>query len=453
MAADEPAALAAELARAGFDVLAGTLSADGLDVIASERERTALCAFGLTPVLVEEGRPFREIARAGGEEGAVPSGYPDLAAIEAALADAALAHPGLCRFYDLTATYGVPPTHEGRHLVAVKVSDDVGAEEDEPACLIVAAHHSRELVTPVIALEVLARLLSLYGTDPVVTQAVDENEIWIAPLWNPDGYAHVFDVDHFWRKNRRPFTSSFGVDLNRNYDFGWDSACGGSAFEASETFRGPAAASEAETRTMVLFSDDRRFAKVIDLHSSGREVLHGYLCHDHPLAAYLEAEAAALATACSYGGAEREPSAEGEHYEWQLARRGAFAFLIETATAFQPTYASALLEADLVWPGIRGVLAAPVPVRGHVVDARTGAPVAARITLPELVFANGEGSASGGAFGSFGLFLPAGTHALRFSALGYFPEERSVAVPAAGGVALEVALFPRPGPRPGLPSR
>ena len=41
-----------------------------------------------------------------------------------------------------------------------------------------------------------------------------------APIWNPDGYEYVWDVNNMWRTNRKPAGSSFGIDLNRNYDVG-----------------------------------------------------------------------------------------------------------------------------------------------------------------------------------------------------------------------------------------
>jgi len=40
-----------------------------------------------------------------------------------------------------------------------------------------------------------------------------------------------------WRKNRKPNGSSYGVDLNRNYDLGWDNTCSGSSVPASETYK------------------------------------------------------------------------------------------------------------------------------------------------------------------------------------------------------------------------
>ena len=169
------------------------------------------------------------------------------------------------------------------------------------------------------------------------------------------------------------------------------------------------------------WSGRERFAKVIDYHSYGREVLYAYLCLGHPFTSWMQQEAAALSTASGYGGSTRLPSAEGEHPQWQFARMGAYAFLIETHTQFQPSYSSAVSEATLVWPGILSVLERPIPISGHVTDARTGAPLTATIELPNVTFPNGEGNASGGAYGAYHLFLPPGTYDVSFSAPGYLP--------------------------------
>jgi hypothetical protein len=63
--------------------------------------------------------------------------------------------------------------------------------------------------TPIVALDAIQRLTEGYGNDPVVTGLVDNNEIWISPIWNPDGY-------WTWRHNGRPGGT---IDLNRNYPF------------------------------------------------------------------------------------------------------------------------------------------------------------------------------------------------------------------------------------------
>lgn len=121
----------------------------------------------------------------------VPSGYVNLDGIVNRLHEIAAANPSIAQVVDVTTTYGMPATVEGRHLYALKISDTVEVDEDEPAMLIVAAHHAREISTPVIALRAAERLTEGYGTDPQITAAVDGHEIWIAPVWNPDGYSFV----------------------------------------------------------------------------------------------------------------------------------------------------------------------------------------------------------------------------------------------------------------------
>jgi carboxypeptidase T len=345
---------------------------------------------------------------------------------------------------DLTTTYNTPPTVEGRHLYALKISDNVETDEDEPAMLIVSAHHAREISTPVITLAAAERLTSGYGTDERITSAIDGHEIWIAPVWNPDGYSYVFTTDNMWRKNRRVFSSGAGVDQNRNYPQGWSTSCAGSTSVASETYKGPSAASEAETQTMMTWSTRERFAKVIDYHSYGREVLFGYRCLSHPFSSWMQQEAAALSRASGYGGLTRVPSAEGEHPEWQFARMGADAFLIETHEEFQPGYDSAVAEASLVWPGILSVLERPISVSGHVTDAETGTPLAAKIELLNVPFSQGETNASGGLYGAYHMFLPPGTYTARFSAPGYTPAVSAVTVTAASAMVLEISLAVAP---------
>jgi len=298
------------------------------------------------------------------------------------------------------------------------------------------------VITPLLALDAATRLLSGYGTDPQLTAFVDEHEIWIAPVWNPDGYTHCFNADNNWRKNRRDNgDGSFGVDLNRNHAFGWTSPCSGSTVTVSQTYKGVAASSEVETQVMEAFAADRHFAKVLDYHSYGEEVLWGYNCSLHPLVVFMQSEAAALSTASGYFGAERPPSAEGEHYQWQLASFGSHAFLTETQTQFQPTFAEALAEATLVWPGVVWLLDRAMPLSGHVTDACSGAPVVADIEIPGLGLLNGETNTSGGPFGRYHAFLPAGSYTARFSAPGYVTEDHPFDVlSTSSAVVLDVAL-------------
>ena len=440
--------LALQLERQGFDVLEGSVTQEHMELIVSTQSFQALIDAGYALETLAVGRPFREIQAERQADLSVPTGYPDLDEIIAQLASMETNYPNLCQLVDLTETYGTAPTEEGRHLFALKISDNVTVDEDEPAFLMVSTHHAREIVTPVLALYAIDQLVLNYGTDPLITSLVDANEIWIAPVWNPDGYSFVFDTDNMWRKNRRVFPSGIGVDQNRNYPQGWYSPCSGNNDPSSDIFKGPSPAPEAETQTMIAWSMDRQFAKVLDYHSYGREVLHGYACWDHPFDQYLEDKATALSYAAGYGGDHRPPSADGEHYQWQFGKMGALAFLMETQTSFQPTYTVALSEAALVWPGTRWLLQEPIPLQGYVTDAASGLPVEATVTCATVGFEHEESTPTNSRFGRYHAFYPDGWYGFNFVAEDYeshvspdvyvnttFPAHLDVAmVPSLSGV-------------------
>jgi hypothetical protein len=433
-----PAQLARELLGLGLDVVEGSVGDGRLELVVSAAEQTLLEQRGLEPVLLETGAPFAAKAVADG----LLAGYPDLDEVLARLEYAEALYPSLARAVDLTSELGMPPTEEGRHLYALKLSDNVASDEDEPAALVLACQHAREVVTPVIALHLIEEWLAAYGSDPAVTALLDTQELWVAPVANPDGYVHVFEVDNLWRKNRRPFGADIGVDLNRNYPQGFDAPCAGDSDPASSTYKGPTAASEVETATLLCFAAEQRFAKVIDLHSAGREVLWGYACLAYPFSAFLQTEAAALSLAAGYGGAERPPSSEGEHFEWGFAQLGAYAFLIETALEFQPPYADAVAEAAQLLPALRHALERPISVVGHVADACTGKALDAEVEILGALFENGETNASAGPFGRYQVFLPEGVWTLSFSRSGYATQTHAVSVLAGAPVSLDVALEP-----------
>ena len=449
--AEGAVALAASLEQRGFDVLEGSVRPGSLELVVTDASFDELTRMGYSPILVQVGRPFRDIQAERQEDPGqpadpdpdmVPAGYPDLATVNAQMAAAAANFPAICEWVDLTTEYGLPRTSRNRKIWAVKISDNVSVDEDEPAFLMHSAAHCREIVTPVIALHAMDQLTTGYGVDPDITAIVDEYEIWIVPVANPDGYNYVFEFNNLWRKNRRQLTSAIGVDLNRNYPFGWTSGCSGSASEGSETYKGPSAGSEVETQTIMALSMDQRFTKVIDYHSSGREVLWEYNCNVHPLANYLRNQAIMLSNQSGYGGSNRPPSADGEHYEWQLAQFSNHAFLIETHTSFQPSFASAQNEAVQVWGGIKAFLELPIPVAGHVTDSCTGLPVEASISYPDLPFTNGETNTAEPAFGRYHAFVPPEPTTLRFEAPGYITQDIVANVTETGTVNLDVQLVP-----------
>ncbi len=194
---------------------------------------------------------------------------------------------------------------EGRSILALKISDNVGADESEPEVLLMGCHHARELMSVEIPLQFAEYLLNQYGSNMQVTQLVQEREIWIVPIVNPDGYVYVQNnhagaSTNWWRKNRRDNgDGSFGVDPNRNYGYLWGyDNIGSSPTKSSATYRGTAAFSEPEIQALRDFCNNHEFVMWLSYHSYGELLLYpwGYAFDyttDHELYQRLGAELAA----------------------------------------------------------------------------------------------------------------------------------------------------------------
>ncbi|MFE3267242.1 M14 family metallopeptidase [Streptomyces sp. NPDC059215] len=174
-------------------------------------------------------------------------------------------------------------SYQGRDIVAVKVSDNVATDENEPEVLLTFHQHAREHLTVEMALYLLRELGAGYGGDSRVTSMVNNREIWIVPDLNPDGGEYDIATGSYrsWRKNRQPNSGSsyVGTDLNRNWNHRWG-CCGGSSGSASsETYRGASAESAPEVKVVADFVRGRvvggrqQIRAGIDFHTYSELVL------------------------------------------------------------------------------------------------------------------------------------------------------------------------------------
>ncbi len=423
-----------------------SLDPEGLwvEIILPDTDLPRLQALGWPVRVLEHSRPLQEVL--GGD--ALDSRFYTWTELNQELLNWQNAYPNLARRVDLNATLGTPLTHEGRTLYALKISDNVTLDEDEPAVLLVANHHAREISTPVAALALIEDLLTNYGVDPATTARVDGNEIWIVPTWNPDGLEYVWNVDQWWRKNRRNNGGGiYGVDLNRNYPFRW-AYCGNySHTPSSSVYVGPSAASEPETQTMLALARSRRFAKVLDLHTSGQEVLYPYTCMSMPapVASEVQAVRNLLAGAAAYGW--RLASSSGEHFEWEFNEIGAISYLLELDTTFFPSWNQAQGENARVLPAFHAMLDEPIPLRGHVYDAWDGTPLAdVDIAAAGVTWSEGELRRSGPG-GRYHYWIGQGSRTFTFQKSGWFSQSLVLDVGPAG---LDQDVFLPPGNRPYL---
>ncbi len=165
---------------------------------------------------------------------------------------------------------------EGRSILAVKISDNVNDNEpDEPVVLVNAMHHAREVMTTEVAVDMIQNVASRYATDTQMQQRVNQLQIYVVPMVNPDGNHKVWHSDSMWRKNAR---GGYGVDINRNYPEGWNSCNGSSSNRNQDDYRGESPASEPETQTMMKLVQSIRPVLNLSLHSYSEMVLYPFGC-------------------------------------------------------------------------------------------------------------------------------------------------------------------------------
>jgi hypothetical protein len=144
-------------------------------------------------------------------------------------------------------------------------------------------------MNPDLLLELAVHLVVSYvnGNDVVlggrrwpagdVRMILDSLDVYLLVCSNPDGRHYVMTVDDLWRKNRRdnPNTACDGVDLNRNLGFMWGVVEGQtSCAPCADTYAGPSAFSEPETRNVKHLLDTYRIEAFVDVHSYAELVLY-----------------------------------------------------------------------------------------------------------------------------------------------------------------------------------
>jgi hypothetical protein len=333
----------------------------GLDTVA---ERTRLARTGTTidevrasSVVVtadaaearrlrDRGYALRDLAATGrldATRAAQPGAYHTYEEVLAAVQEAEAAHP------DLVSSEVIGQSYEGRDIVAVKISANVGTDEAEPEVLFTHGQHAREHLTEEMALYIIEELSSQYGTDEQITSLLDSREVWVIPTVNPDGKVYDQESGEFqmWRKNRQPNegTSAVGTDLNRNWAYEWG-CCGGSSGDpASETYRGSGPESGVETGVVADFvrgrvvGGEQQITAHIDWHTYSELVLWPYGFTTDDIAEGLTQDDAdtyaAVGTemADTNGYTPMQSSdlyvTDGDVNDWMWADQGIFSFTFE----------------------------------------------------------------------------------------------------------------------------
>ncbi|MEO6902417.1 MAG: M14 family zinc carboxypeptidase [Bacteroidia bacterium] len=163
---------------------------------------------------------------------------------------------------DSTTTYGK------RSLYWLRISNKPNESQPaKPQVFYNALHHAREPGSISQIIYFMWYLLDNYATDKEVQGMVDNLELYFVPCVNPDGYTANIKAKPSGGGMQR--VNNRGVDINRNYDYKWGYDNSGSSGSAGDTYRGPSAGSEAETKMMKKFCINHNFKLAMSCHTYG----------------------------------------------------------------------------------------------------------------------------------------------------------------------------------------
>ena len=305
-------------------------------------------------------------------------------------------------------------TVQGRNIWAAKLSDNVTSDEPEIEVKYIANMHGDETVGKENCLRFIDTLLHSYNVDPDFTDLMNNFEIWIVPLMNPDGNA----------LSQRENAS--GVDLNRNFP------------ERTTDSLNTTAGRAPETAVIMNWSSQHNFVLSANFH--GGALIANYPWDDNyshtssiytatpedSLFKFVSARYSVYNSPMYNSSSPSSPQgiingtywyvAERSMQDWNYTWAGDKEVTIEVGTNKWP--AASQLEG--LWLNNRNsmkyyLLEAKRGVRGTVKDSTTSLPVRAKITAA----GNPYPTYSSSLWGEYYRILLPGTYALTFSAPGY----------------------------------
>nr|XP_033471454.1 carboxypeptidase B2-like [Epinephelus lanceolatus] len=180
---------------------------------------------------------------------------------------------------DKVKTIIIGSSYEKRPLYVLKLS--LNSRPDKKAMWIDCGIHAREWISPAFCLWFVQYSLSFYKINSDITDILDNMDVYVLPVMNPDGYKVTWTTNRMWRKNRSLSKTSkcIGVDLNRNFDANWCTE-GASNDPCTEIYCGAFPESEPESEAVANFlrSHKDTVQLYLSIHSYSQMLLFPYSC-------------------------------------------------------------------------------------------------------------------------------------------------------------------------------
>ena len=187
------------------------------------------------------------------------SGYSCYRTVEETYATAELiesTYPNIAEWIDIGPSWDRTQNNgkAGYRMKVLKLTNKA-ANFKKPIMFATCSIHAREYAPAELCTRFAEKLVQEYGKDADITALLDHQEVHLILQANPDG-RKMAEVGQMWRKNtnNRSCSRNYGVDLNRNWPYGWGGE-GASSSCTSETYRGQSAGSEIEMKNIMNYID------------------------------------------------------------------------------------------------------------------------------------------------------------------------------------------------------
>jgi hypothetical protein len=322
-------------------------------------------------------------------------------------------YPSLCKLD--TIGFSV----NNRLVLVLKISDNIAIKENKPKVFYTSSMHGDETGGFVLMLRLIDYLLKNYNTSTQIRELVDNLEIWVNPLANPDGtYRSGNVISNPVRNN------ATGYNLNRSFPDPMD----------------PSIVVPKENIDMIKFLREHRFVISANFHS-GAEVVNypwdfwGSKYHSN----YHADESWFLSVSRAYADTVHKYSGTGymtdlsdgvtRGYDWYSINGGRQDFVTwelqgrEVTIELDSNKITPAAQLGLLWSNNRSSLLGYLEnalhgIHGIVRDSATLAPVRAKV----FIAGHDKDSShvySDSTYGAFVRMLYPGTYNLTFSAEGH----------------------------------
>ena len=327
------------------------------------------------------------------------------------------------RYPELCMVDTIGTSVNGKLIFAIKISDDVSVDDDEPEVFYSSTMHGDELAGYVLMMRLSDYLLSNYYQNDRVRNLVDNLQIYIAPLTNPDGVSGNGNVISTPTRS-----NANGYDLNRNFP---------------DIIDDTTPHIQPETESMITFMQKHKFVISANFHSGVEVVNYPWdrisKRHADDLWFY-EISRAYVDTVHFYSPSNYmtyRNNGVTNGYQWYMtsgSRQDYITFFLqgrEVTIELDNTKQTDASMLDALWTWNRSSFIgyldnALFGLKGVVTDSKSHSPINAKITVVDydddysFVYSDDKGI--------FRRMLPLGSYTLKVSAEGYYDKNVEVSI-------------------------